>query len=1492
MEEDQARKLVYAPPIHRREEPLKTWNTENHGDIIRGKHGELMRTMLEYQGFVNDSKKSFDTWITSSLPKQITSQAIDMGDGSYVRFKEPSIYPPTFKTPEGEEKLLPATARAISMTYAIDLYAKIEQIKDGKVIRPLPNEPDEPIALCSIPLMLGSKYCWLRNMTPKEKLVAGECHRDPLGYFVIKGHEKLLLLREQLRTSKPLVFLNKDKKPVCRITSWTISGTTIVEMGQDSKDKSIRLYLFYLGDRRDKKGSICVLQAMRILLELAGNPHTGSAHSLIQSILLFTKPEWRNRVARELYMSEAFTDNVHDDIAYIRKMRGEDAPEKPTADQLRRKLLEVTGWISQVNEYLKNNQPNNLRQYAMNMAVKAKELEAQGKTKEAKEAENTADQAELAAIHASNLMDELPFKIDQAKQLRLDLDNADPSSYEGIYNGLFAHVTADVAPDEYSTPQQYKEIRMRRASVKKYYLLCVMSARYAEYLAGLRPLDDRDNWENKQITPPGKTLEKRFWLLWRDTILGNIRKGIKSMSRPTIDHVRRFINHGEMTSKLSSSFTSNEWSTRAGKEYNKESISVDVDRDSLIALYSHMTKINTPTNRQAKQRIIRMVKNSQLGFVCPAETSEGAQCGLVKHKTVGCWISQDRPTEIVKEALEHPSDGKVKLSLTWNKTFSYACLHDGDFIGWCEGEPTRKYLVSLKRSDHLKRDTCIAIDGMILYIYSNAARPTRPLLVVESNGKTVMDNKNLWGEPFEELLRQGAVEYLDAWEQNRVTVAQTLGDLEPDTVDYVSTIASLKEDLNRLQKGETVVRMSQSTVDGFRMARKVDVTEEYLQNEIASAESSMLKVLTKYQYCELDPNAILGVSASIIPFPDHNPAPRNTYQCHMAGQSLGTYHSNQAERFDTAAKTLIAPRPPLFKTQMNDLIGLRELPAGDMVRCMIGVYLGYNQEDGLIINKASLERGLFRMMIRRKHMATLRIDTKHGISEEFGIPPPRRGHPPGAYSHLDENGVARVGSVLKLGHCIIGKIRKKIIPGRKDPKIEDASVYVERGGEGIVDRVIPPTTLPNGDVVVKVMVRDIRPPVEGDKFACLTPEHQVLTSNRGWIGIADLTTEDSVATLNSDEHLEYQKPSDVHSYDYSGKMYSLSSQQVDLITTPRHRMWVKKENRTNYEFVNAEDVVGDNVLYCRSDDNGDLVAVEVDKKVEKWVDYTGKVHCCTVPNGIFYVRLNGKPVWSGNSRHAQKSVAGLIVPEEDMPYDSQGSRPDVIINPHAIPSRMTIGKLIEIVASKHIVMSGESIDATAFRNFNVDDFKSTLYQYGYRRGGKVTMYNGITGKPFRVPIFIGPCYYQALKHHAIDKVSARGQGPNDPITRQPVGGRKRLGGTRLGEMERDALISHGAANVLHERMCLSSDRYSAVFCATCGRIAISRVDIEGSNRQTTNVCKRCKDNARFTTCEIPYAFKALVQTLEGTGMEIKAKLVEETDEERTSRLINETGIMS
>ena len=213
----------------------------------------------------------------------------------------------------------------------------------------------------------------------------------------------------------------------------------------------------------------------------------------------------------------------------------------------------------------------------------------------------------------------------------------------------------------------------------------------------------------------------------------------------------------------------------------------------------------------------------------------------------------------------------------------------------------------------------------------------------------------------------------------------------------------------------------------------------------------------------------------------------------------------------------------------------------------------------------------------------------------------------------------------------------------------------------------------------------------------------------------------------------------------------------------------------------------------------------------------------------------------------------------------RGITPDIIMNPHAVPSRMTIGLLMEIVASKHAALAGERVNASAFNNFDIDVFRRNLHQYGYNQWSNVTMTNGMTGKQFTSQIFVGPCYYQALKHHVVDKVQVRGLGAVKRDTHQPVEGRKRGGGQRFGEMERDAIISHGVSAVLQERLCLSSDAINMVFCANCG------VDAITDHTMKNYICRTCGDRAEFGTCRIPGAFKQLMHILTGAGMKLKLK---------------------
>ncbi|GAG91008.1 unnamed protein product, partial [marine sediment metagenome] len=255
---------------------------------------------------------------------------------------------------------------------------------------------------------------------------------------------------------------------------------------------------------------------------------------------------------------------------------------------------------------------------------------------------------------------------------------------------------------------------------------------------------------------------------------------------------------------------------------------------------------------------------------------------------------------------------------------------------------------------------------------------------------------------------------------------------------------------------------------------------------------------------------------------------------------------------------------------MDDILGLNDLPAGDTVILAIMTYTGYNQEDAIIMNQASIDRGLFRQVIYKGYK-TVQKRTR-STTEEFTRPVVRRDEPAERYSAIDENGIARLGSFVREGDCIIGKVRKNIVTGR----VENASTYVGVGQEGIVDRVLVSTN-PEGMRVVKVKLRQIRKPIMGDKFA---------------------------------------------------------------------------------------------------------------------------------------------------SRHAQKSTLGLILPQEDMPYTAGGITPDIIINPHCIPSRMTIAKLIEIVSSKIAAFSGERVNATAYRGFDIKTFKENLTQYGYSSSGKERMFSG------------------------------------------------------------------------------------------------------------------------------------------------------------------------
>ena len=242
------------------------------------------------------------------------------------------------------------------------------------------------------------------------------------------------------------------------------------------------------------------------------------------------------------------------------------------------------------------------------------------------------------------------------------------------------------------------------------------------------------------------------------------------------------------------------------------------------------------------------------------------------------------------------------------------------------------------------------------------------------------------------------------------------------------------------------------------------------------------------------------------------------------------------------------------------------------------------------------------------------------------------------------------------------------------------------------------------------------------------------------------------------------------------------------------------------------------------------------------------------------------------SRHGQKGTIGMIFQPEDMPTSTVGITPDLIVNPHCIPSRMTIGHLLECIWAKAGVVAGDtSTDGTSFEEWEIKECHHSLMKAGINRDGYETVINPFSGQLVEDPVFMGPIYYQRLRHMVADKVYSRSRGWYTSQTRQPLKGRIKGGGLRFGEMERDCVLSHGATNLMKERLLKVSDCFAAYVCMKCGMLGV------WSEKGKKMSCKGCKADVVIKKIEIPYSCKQLLQEMTAVHIKMKLKLKNEAD---------------
>ncbi|MBU0586914.1 DNA-directed RNA polymerase subunit B [Candidatus Micrarchaeota archaeon] len=491
---------------------------------------------------------------------------------------------------------------------------------------------------------------------------------------------------------------------------------------------------------------------------------------------------------------------------------------------------------------------------------------------------------------------------------------------------------------------------------------------------------------------------------------------------------------------------------------------------------------------------------------------------------------------------------------------------------------------------------------------------------------------------------------------------------------------------------------------------------EYLDAEEEENSYIALKpelIDEKHTHMELDASTIFGITASVLPYVEHNSSPRITMACAMAKQSLGVYASNYICRYDTKAYVMYYPQQPIVQTDSYRVINMKDASAGQNFVVALTSYKGYNMADAIIINRSAIDRGLGRVMMLKTYETEER-QYPGGQKDKVEIPNPNvvgyRGEE--AYAKLGEDGVVLPETDVSERDVLVGKtspprfLEEISVFGAVEEKKRESSLALKSGESGKVDSVMV-TEGPSGNRIVKVRVRSVKIPELGDKFA---------------------------------------------------------------------------------------------------------------------------------------------------SRHGQKGVVGLVVPQEDMPFTKDGVVPDLIINPHAIPSRMTVGHLLEMLGGKAGSMNGKLMDGTAFSGNSEEDYKKILSNSGFNEYGEETLYDGISGQPIKSKLFIGVIYYQRLHHLVSNKMHMRSRGPVQLLTHQPTEGRAREGGLRFGEMERDCLIGYGASMLIKDRLLDESDKTVQLVCTECGSLATHNFV------KDKDVCAVC-GNESVEAVEMSYAFKLLLDEI-------------------------------
>ena len=1222
-------------------------------------------------------------------------------NGDKVYFGKPIIY-----DDDREHYMLPNEARLRNMTYGTTIHYDVDVV--FKIAVPdteggggggsggggsgtrieVTTATLERILLGRFPIMIQSNHCILHGLEPKARFYMGECKNDYGGYFIIDGKEKTIISQEKFADNM-------------------------------------------------------------------------------------------------LYIRENGEDNVYTHAADIRTV-SEDASKPERTLSVR--IVAPTTLLT--NKQIVVNIPNVRSPVPLFIVMRA-----------------------LGVLSDRDILEFCLLDLDENAEL---LDNFIPSIHdankiftqEGAIKFIATLTKSKTIPQVHDILMNYFLPQVGETNyIQKAYFLGNMVYKLLRVSLKIDPPTDRDSFKFKRIELSGTLiydLFKEYYALQQQHIrLSMDREYFKDPKKYEKNFVglvqmnyQEFFRERIVETGFKKAFKGNWGATEHTKRIG---VIQDLNRLSYNSFLSHLRKINLPMDSSAKIVKPRMLHGSQWGMIDPVDSPDGANIGFHKHLAFGARITNHCSAYPMMQWLREV----VKMHLLEECTrmflhYTTKVFVNGTWVGAVTRPDETIRLIRLHRRNALIPIYISSrwdIKNNEIHIFTDAGRLCRPIFYIdEDTGRPSYDKDEIL-----EMIRAGKA----SWEQMTTGfTAKSDPTFNPSHCNYytIDELYGHAHDTSALsakqQLREDAARVN--TIEDFRRLKATQAILEYI--DTSETESTLISMSHKferpvnekkahsdsdsdsdsdegglegggregkshgkhgrrqrrqrrlsrkrvlsadgkqYTHVEIHPSLLMGVMGNQICFPENNPVARNVFGCGQAKQAASLYHSNYQVRIDKMAVVINNGEIPIVKSRYLDLINHEEHPCGFNAIVAIMSFNGYNVEDSILFNEASIKRGMFRityynMYEAREESSSVRgsqRDTRFANIQKEGAIGIKPGYD---YSYLDDNGLIRENTEMDDKKVVIGM--GSVSLQNDGGQMRDMSTMPKKGQLGFVDKVFM-TEGETGFRIGKVRIREERFPSIGDKFC---------------------------------------------------------------------------------------------------------------------------------------------------SRCGQKGTVGLIIPENDMPFTKDGIRPDIIINPHAIPTRMTIGQLIESLMGKACVLHGGFGNCTAYTNNGTkhESFGSVLTEYGYHSSGTEVLYNGMTGEQIKSDIYIGPTYYMRLKQMVKDKINYRSQGPRTQLTRQTVQGRANDGGLRVGEMERDGILGHGAAHFLNESLMVRGDEYYMAVCNKSGMIAIYNPNqnlfmspmVDGPIQYSGNLADAASGGAgagasvihmtkfgrSFSIVRIPYCLKLLMQEL-------------------------------